>query len=87
MLTMDFITDLPTLNGMDSILVIVDHRLMKGVILIPCIKTFGALETTDSLLRNIYQRFGLPDIIISDCGPQFIFHTFRKMGKLLGIDL
>ena len=87
MITMDFITDLPVSHSYDSILVVVDHRLTKEAILIPCTKTFGALETADALLRNIYQRFGLPDILISDRGPQFASHTFREMGKLLGIEL
>ena len=87
MITMDFITDLPTSHGYDSILVVVDHGLTKGVILIPCMKTFGALETADALLRNVYRRFRLPDILISDRGPQFTLHTFREMGKLLGITL
>ena len=87
MITMDFITDLPISHGYDSILVVVDYGLTKGVVLIPCTKTFRALETADTLLRNVYQRFGLPDILISDRGPQFASRTFREMGKLLGIEL
>jgi transposase InsO family protein len=87
MITMDFITDLPISHEYDLILVVVDHGLMKGIVLIPCTRTFGALETADALLRNVYWRFGLPDVIISDQGPQFVSHMFRKMGKLLGIEL
>ena len=84
---MDFITDLLISNGMDSLLIVIDHRLTKGVVFIPCIKTFEALDTTDALLRHIYKRFSLLDIIISDRGPQFASHMFRKMRKLLGINL
>src|SRR6516164_945641 len=87
MITMDFITDLPVSHEYDSILVVVDHGLTKGVVLIPCTKTFGALETADALLRNVYRRFGLPDILISDRGPQFASRTFKEMGRLLGIEL
>jgi hypothetical protein len=87
MITMDFITDLPASHGYDSILVVVDYRLMKGVVLIPYTKMFGALETADALLKNVYRRFRLPDILISDRGPQFASHTFWEMGKLLGIEL
>ena len=36
--SMDFITDLPPVDGHDSILVVVDQGLSKGVILIPCNK-------------------------------------------------
>jgi hypothetical protein len=32
---MDFITDLPEIDGFDSILSVVDHGLLKGVILMP----------------------------------------------------
>jgi hypothetical protein len=37
--TMDFITDLPISNGFDSIFIVVDQGLSKGVILCPCNKT------------------------------------------------
>ena len=87
MITMDFITNLLVSHGYNSILVIINNRLTKGVILIPCTKTFGALETADALLKNVYRRFRLPDILISDRGPQFASHTFWEMGKLLGIEL
>ena len=41
-LSVDLITDLPEVCGMDSILVVVDHSLTKGVIIIPCSKTINA---------------------------------------------
>ena len=37
--SMDLITDLPPTDGYDSILVMVDQGLSKGVILLPCNKT------------------------------------------------
>ena len=64
--SMDLITDLPQSEGFDSILVIVDQGLTKGVILIPCNKTITAEGTAKFLLENLYKRFGLPDKIISD---------------------
>ena len=63
---MDFITDLPITNGYDSILVVVDQGLSKGVILLPCNKTITAEGTAKLLLENLYKRFGLPDKLISD---------------------
>ena len=39
LITMDFITGLPTSEGFDSIMVMVDHGSTKGVILEPCNKT------------------------------------------------
>jgi hypothetical protein len=87
MIMMDFITNLLKSHKYNSILVVMDHGVTKGVVLIPCTKTFSALETADALLRNIYRRFGLLDIIISNWGPQFASHMFREMRKLLGIEL
>ena len=80
--SMDFITDLTTINTFDSILVVVDQGLSKGVILIPCSKMITAEGTAKLLLNNLYKRFGLPNRIISDQGPQF---TSKSFIKLLGI--
>jgi hypothetical protein len=68
---MDLITELPPVEGYDSILVMVDRGLLKGVILCPCAKTI-TWEGTATLLRdNLFKRFGLPDEIISDRDPRF----------------
>ena len=82
---MDLITDLPLSHGFDSILVMVDCSLMKGVILLPCHKTIIARQVAKLLLENLYKQFRLPDEFISDRGPQFAAHTFRELLKLLGI--
>ena len=72
---MDFITDLPVSEGFDSIMVIVDHGSMKGVILEPCHKTINAMGTAEILLNSLYKRYGLLDKAISDRGPQFASHA------------
>jgi hypothetical protein len=73
---MDLITDLPPVEEYDSILVVVDRGLSKGVILCPCAKTI-TWEGTATLLRdNLFKRFGLPDEIISDRDPRFAAHAF-----------
>jgi hypothetical protein len=51
---MDFITNLPKSHDYNSILVIIDYGLTKRVVLIPCTKTFGTLETVNALLKNVY---------------------------------
>ena len=83
---MDFITDLPPSKGYDSILVVVDHGLTKGVVLEPCHKTITAEETAQLFLNRVFSRFGLPDKFISDRGPQFAARVFRDLCKLLKID-
>jgi hypothetical protein len=82
---MDLITDLPPVGEYDSILVVVDQGLSKGVILTPCNKTLTSQDTAQLLLENLYKRFGLPDKIISDRGPQFASKAFVELLKLLGI--
>lgn len=81
----DFITDLPPSLGFDSIMVMVDHGLTKGVVLEPCNKTIDAEGTAEIFRRTVFRRFGLPDTIISDRGPQFASRVFQETCKLLEI--
>ena len=83
--SMDLITDLSMCKEQDSILVIVDQGLTKGIILVPCSKTITAEEVAQLLLDNLYKRFGLPDKIISDRGSQFASKAFVELLKLLGV--
>ena len=54
--SMDLITDLPPADGYDSILVMVDQGLTKGVILVPCNKTIASEETVKLGLRAELRR-------------------------------
>jgi len=83
--SMDLITDLPNSKGYDSVMIVVDHGLTKGVILFPTNKTQMAAKTANMLLDRLYSRFGLPDKFISDRGPQFAVKAFRELLKLLEI--
>jgi hypothetical protein len=86
-LTMDLITDLPEVDGDDSILVVVDRVATKGAIFTSCRKTIDATGVATLLLDNVYRRFGLPEEIIFDRDPRFAANVFREMGRLLGIKL
>src|SRR6266498_4443499 len=82
----DFMTDLPPSDGFDSIMVVVDHGLSKGVILTPCSKTGLIAEETSRLyINNVYSRFRLPDKMISDCGPQFDSQFWQELCTALQI--
>src|SRR4051812_30135507 len=83
----DFITDLPESEGSDSLMVVVDHGSTKGVISIPCNKTIDAPGTAKLYIEHVFKRFGLPDSILTDRGPQFAAETFREIGRLLEIKL
>jgi hypothetical protein len=82
---MDFITDLPPSNGFDSILVIVDHGLTKGVILSPCKKTISSEQTGHLIFEHLLARFGRPNKIISDRDPRFMAESFQAGLNLMGI--
>ena len=82
---MDLITDLPSSWGFDSVLVKVDHGLMKGVILLPCNKKITVEQVAELLLEHLYKQFGLPDEFISDKGPQFAAYAFQELLKLLNV--
>jgi transposase InsO family protein len=84
---MDLITDLPPAEENDSILVVVDQGLSKGVILCPTTETVTMDGIGDLLHENLYKRFGLPDKMISDRGPQFVAKVFRAMLSRLGVNL
>jgi transposase InsO family protein len=84
---MDLITDLPLAEGSDSILVVVDQGLSKGVILCPTTKTVTMDRIGDLLHKNLYKRFGLPDKMLSDRGPQFAAKAFWAMLSRLGFNL
>jgi hypothetical protein len=84
--SMDLITDLPPAEGSDSILVVVDQGLSKGVILCPTTKTVTMDGIGNLLHENLYKRFGLLDKMISDRGPQFAAKAFRAMLSRLGVN-
>jgi len=83
-ISVDLITDLPISAGFDSIMVVVDHGLTKGVIISPCNKTITAEGVADIFLERVFSRFGLPEKMISDRGPQFASKFTIELGKLLG---
>ena len=83
----DLITDLPLSAGFDSLLVVVDHGLTKGVILCPTKKSITAEGVADLFFHKVFLRFGLYDKIISDRGPQFASAFAKALGKILNYDL
>ena len=68
-------------------MVIVDHSLIKGVILTPCSKTIDATSITQIFLDNIFKHFSLHDTLISDYGPQFASAFTQELTHLLKYDV
>lgn len=83
-ISVDFLTDLPSSQGYDSIMIVVD-RFSKRVYTAPCNKTINS-EGTARLFKDVVWRYeGLPETTISDRGPQFVSEFTKELYKLLGI--
>ena len=66
--TINFITDLPKLNGYNALYVVIDYDLTKAIVFILCIKTIDAIKTARLYHNDIYRRFRLSNRIILDRG-------------------
>jgi hypothetical protein len=86
-ISIDLITNLPESGGFDSVMVMVDHGLMKGVILSPCKKTITSEGITQLFFKKVFLRFGLYNRIISDRGPQFASKFAKELGRLLDYEV
>lgn len=84
LISCDFITGLPRSRGYDAVMVAVD-RLSKMVRFIPCNKTISSEQAARRYRDHVWKDFGLPRVVISDRGPQFVSNFMRALNKLSGI--
>ena len=85
-ISMDLMTDLPpSKDGYDTLLVVLDHGLSKGAVLIPTVKTVTTTGMAELLKDNVFQHYRLPETLISDRDPHFTSTVFQEWLKLLGI--
>jgi hypothetical protein len=82
---MDLITQLPTSNGYDAILTIVDHGCTRAAVFLPCKTTITGQEVAKLYYDNIYWWFGLPNKVISDRDPRFTSFFAKALAQQLGI--
>ena len=85
--SLDFVTGLPDSSGYNAILMVVD-RFSKMHHYIPCVagdEGTSAEETAKLLIRNVWKLHGLPKIMISDRGPQFVSLVWQTLCKILNI--
>jgi len=64
---------------------VVDYSLTKRIILIPTTKGVILEGIAILLIDNLFQRFGIPDKVISDHNPQFIAKSMKAFLQGLGI--
>ena len=68
--SMDFIADLPTSEGNDSIFVVVDI-LTRYAHFISISSKAKSIQITDSYVKNIFKLHGFPKVIVSNRDPEF----------------
>ncbi len=83
-ISVDMVTGLPTSNGCDALLVIVD-RFSKAIIPIACNIKLSAKGWAQILQDHVYTKHGMPQVIISDRGPQFVSKFMKELYQLLDI--
>ena len=70
---MDFITDLPLVDGKNALFVCVD-KLTKYTRLCPCLvgeKALSAPAVAKLFFDNVVTLFGVPDSVLHDRDPRF----------------
>ena len=82
-ISMDFITDLPKVNGYDQIWVIVD-RFTKMAHFIP-LKNRQAHTLAIAFIREIWRLHGLPIGVVSDRDTVFISKLWSEVMRLLDV--
>src|SRR6266545_4665403 len=85
-IAMDLITRLPTCDGKDTILTIVDHRCSRAAIFLLCTTNITGPQIVQLYLDHVYKWFGLPTKMISDRDPRFTSHFGKALTKKLGIN-
>src|SRR5258708_39197878 len=83
---MDFIEQLPALEGHMAILVIVDH-LTKQSLVIPTHNSIDSPERAQLFLSHVFLKHSMPSHITSGQGSEFVSHFFQSLGQLLQMEL
>ena len=86
-ISVDLITGLSDSHRFDSVMVMVDHGLMKGVIYSPCTKNIDANGVAQLSFANVFPQFGLHSKVISNRGPQFTSAFTQELARLLQYDV
>jgi transposase InsO family protein len=78
------ITGLPESKGYDALLIVVD-QFSKAIIPIACNVELSAKGWTKALRDHVYAKHGMPQVVISDRGPQFVSQFMKDLYRLLDI--
>jgi hypothetical protein len=85
-ISVNFIVKLPESHGYDAIMNVVDS-VTKCAHFIPMHTTINAEGTALLFLKEVWKHHGMPQVVVSARGPQFIAGFMHELYKLLGIKL
>ena len=85
-ISMDFIEELPSSHGYNSILVVVD-RLTKWAIFVPTTTRLNSPGLAELFVQYVVSQHGLPTNIVSDRGSKFVSKFWRQLTSDLDIKL
>ena len=85
-ISMDFIETLPTSDGSNSILVIVDRLTKQGIFILTTIHCTSK-DLATLFILHVFSKHGVPEHITSDRGPEFVSRFFQSLGKALDMTL
>ncbi len=83
---MDFIMDLPSSHGFDTLLVVVDW-LSKQSHFIPMVQSLDTPRLAQLYISSIFKLHGLPSSIVSDRDPLFTSLFWNSLTSQLSIQL
>jgi transposase InsO family protein len=85
-ISVDFIVELLESHGYDTIMCVI-NSLTKCTHFILTHTTINTEGTALLFLKEVWKHHGMPRVVVSDRGPQFVARFTRELYKLLGIKL
>ena len=82
---LDFIDQLPNVDGHDRILTVVD-TYSKHIILVPCSQHMTADQFTDIFITNVWAKHGMPKIIRTDCDRILLARAWETIATRMDVD-
>jgi len=83
---MDFIKQLPPLEGYTNILVIMD-RLTKQAIFIPTTRTIDTTKLAQLFIKHIFAKHRTSSYVTTDHGVEFVSKFFKSLASNLDMKL
>src|SRR5258708_33450372 len=85
-ISVDMIGELPDSKGYNAVLMVVDC-LSKQIHAVPTVTSLDSAGVARLFLEHVWCHHGLPEEVISNCGPTFMSNFSRELPPLLSLNL